>query len=455
MARTRGRLTVVLAVITAGALALSAAPSAAVDPPSRGLALAGQHGAGQHGAGHDGGTEAIVVPRDTDRVRAYWTQARREAAVARDLAPDGSVLPAAAAGRSGAAPPAARGAGTPRTAGKLFFTSRSGDGVCSASAVSTPARNAIITAAHCVHSGPGGILSPAEYFTDFLFVPRYDRGSAPDGSWVGTGVAVHRAWVEDGDLALDQALITVAPRAGRNLVDVVGGNGLAWGYPVAESGVRIVGWPAQAPYDGETAQQCAGSTSAFDGSGDAQLPCGLNGGASGGPWFLRMLGADVGFVWAITSRRTTTGPRYLVAHPLTAAIQTLLAAVGGGDRPLAPRAAKPRRPRLSASATTVGRGERYTLRVRARPGTRLVLQTRVAAGRPWVRVRGVRTDAAGTALVAVTGATPGTPRYRVKVRRSPRVSAVVRVSVRACPLPPARSAAVVAGLRCTAPVGPR
>jgi V8-like Glu-specific endopeptidase len=281
----------------------------------------------------------------------------------------------AATGRTASRP----GVVVPRSAGKLFFTTPQGDAVCSAAAVHTPQRDVIITAAHCAHTGPGGLLRPSRYFTNFLFVPRYTDGSAPDGRWVGVRAVTHRQWIEDENLAFDQALIEVAPRAGRNLVDVVGGNGLAWNYPARQAEVRVWGWPAEAPYNGETAQRCFGPTASFSGTRDAQIACPMTGGASGGPWFLSMINPNVGFIWAVTSRRTITGPKLLIARPLTSSITTLLSAAARASSPAVVRPASSRiaaRPRivLRAIPSTVGRGQLLRLRVRTTPGTRVVFR---------------------------------------------------------------------------------
>ncbi|THJ00970.1 hypothetical protein E7Z54_11405, partial [Nocardioides sp.] len=282
----------------------------------------------------------VASPADVDDVLDYWTPARKAGAEPMVLDADGNRVAARAAAAGHAT--ARTTATVPRSAGKLFFTTPQGDAVCSAAAVNTAQRDVIITAAHCAHTGPGFLLTPPSYYTNFLFVPRYSNGSAPDGQWVGIRAITHRQWIEDEDLAYDQALIEVAPRGGAKLVDVVGGNGLAWNYPARESDVSVWGWPAEAPYTGETAHRCTGSTSSFSGTADAKIACPMTGGASGGPWFLSMIGPHVGFIWAVTSRRTVTGEKYLIARPLTSAIQTLLAAAARASGPVAARPASAR-----------------------------------------------------------------------------------------------------------------
>src|SRR2546422_837644 len=72
------------------------------------------------------------------------------------------------------AEPTARG----KRVGALFSHDIKGDHFCTASAVDSPNRNLIITAAHCVHSGEGG-----GYLSDLVFVPGYRNGNAPYGIW--------------------------------------------------------------------------------------------------------------------------------------------------------------------------------------------------------------------------------------------------------------------------------
>lgn len=400
------------------------------------------------------GVATVASSADVGDVLDYWTPARMARAKPLGLDVDGNRLAPRprATGRTTARATVA----VPRSAGKLFFTTPQGDAVCSAAAVNTAQRDVIITAAHCAHTGPGFLLTPASYYTNFLFVPRYNNGSAPDGAWVGVRAITHRQWIEDEDLAYDQALIEVAPRGGANLVDVVGGNGLAWNYPARQSDVRVWGWPAEAPYNGETAHRCAGSTSSFAGTADAKIACPMTGGASGGPWFLSMTGAHVGFIWAVTSRRTVTGEKYLIARPLTSAIQTLLAAAARTSGPVATRPASARaaqRPRVALRAipARVGSGQLLRLRVRTTRGTRVVLRVRTSRSAPWTRSRVGRTNSDGLVEFRLRPAKPERRWYRAYTARA--ASDPVRVSVHRCPLPYDRSAAVVDAIRCTRPVG--
>lgn len=405
---------------------------------------------------------AVATSLDPTGVESYWTADRMRAARPLGLDELGDLIrprPATPRSTSRAAALAA-----PRSVGKLFFTTPEGNAVCSAASVNTAAKNLIITAAHCAHSGMpkrcgflGGQTCPGAYFTNFLFVPRYADGSAPDGKWVGTRAYTHSQWVNEEDLAFDQALIAVAPRAGRNLVNVVGGNAVAWNYPIREDRVGVWGWPAESPYDGETVQKCAGSTTLFDGS-DAKIACPMNGGASGGPWFISMTNANVGYIWAVTSRRTTSGTPYLIADPFGNEIKTLFSSARTNTpaRVAAPTPA----PRVStraaliplvATPNLVQRGQLVRLRARTSARTRTYLSVKYSAAGAWHRIGSKRTDSNGVVVYSVRPTRVGVQWFRV--RTATRKSGAVGVRVVACPLPLDRSLAVVSATGCTQPVG--
>ncbi|MCX6401411.1 MAG: hypothetical protein NTX33_15955 [Propionibacteriales bacterium] len=400
-------------------------------------------------------TGAVARVLDATGVEDYWTEDRMDSAVPLGLDENGEVItsPQPAAPRSS---PRAAALTAPRSVGRLFFTNARKDYACSAAAVNTAEKNVIITAAHCVHGKPDPcpLLQPcvAAYFTNFLFVPRFANGSAPDGRWVGTRAITHQQWIANEDTEFDQALIEVAPRNGRNLVRVVGGNGLAWNYPVRQEDIRVWGWPAQAPYDGETVRRCTGNTSAFDGSGDAKIACPMTGGASGGPWFISMVNSDVGHIWAVTSRRTLDGPANVIAHPLGNSIRTLLdnARANRAVARTTTRALSRARITLRAVPQHVGRGQLLRLRSRTSANTRVVLEVRFTSGGVWHRVTVRRTGSDGIVEIKQRPARVGLRWYRV---RTATALETVRVRVHPCPLPAERTAAVLDATACTQPAG--
>jgi V8-like Glu-specific endopeptidase len=448
MRRSLGVVVVVAAALLAGLPVV--APALAEPAPAQPV---------QPGPVRDG---AVVQDLVNPAGAAYWNRRRMREALPLDLDPGGAVIASDADAGAAGAPQAA---GTPpglRSTGKLFFRDpKTSQGyVCSASSVNTPEHNLVVTAGHCVYSTRDGcvlLCTARHYFSDFVFVPSYDHGTAPYGQWTGVRAITQQAWIADEDDGHDQAFLAVAPVGAANLVDVVGGNGLAWNYPAREDGVRVVGWPAQAPYDGQSRQECAGSTtvSQVTAPTDAQISCPLTGGASGGPWFLRMASADTGFIFAVTSRRPADGTPLLFAMPFDSSIETLLAAARGAAGPFTARVAarpggKPRL-RLVATAASVGFGETYQLVAETRRVRRIVLQVRSAPGAPWQRVARARVREGVT--VFAQALPPGTRWYRIRERGSRRHSRQVAVTVGACPLPLDRSPSVVSNTRCTSPVG--
>ena len=201
----------------------------------------------------------------------------------------------------------------PSTTGKLFFYNPN-DGnnyVCSASAVNNPNKNLVSTAGHCMHEGSGG-----DFYTNIVFVPAYYEGNAPYGRWDVNWKVTFRGWTDNGNYDYDQAFLTVFQNDGRNLVNVVGGNGLSFNYSQNQSDVRVTGYPAADPYPGDIPYYCYGDTSKRFLSNDAQISCGFTGGASGGAWFRTMSSENLGQIFAVTSRRSE--PRgTLYARPFT------------------------------------------------------------------------------------------------------------------------------------------
>jgi len=79
----------------------------------------------------------------------------------------------------------------------------------------------------------------------------------------------------------------VAPVGGASLSDTVGASGLTFN-DARGLDYSAYGYPAAAPFTGQTLQSCAGSASAdpFGQSESQGIPCDMTGGSSGGPWFI-------------------------------------------------------------------------------------------------------------------------------------------------------------------------
>src|SRR5688572_2053545 len=92
------------------------------------------------------------------RIDGYWTPARRAAAVPRTVSP----RPMGKPGGGGSGPATVTGAtwtgggDVAKSTGKVFFTLRGVDYVCSGSAVRSGHQDLVLSAGHCVHDGNGG-----------------------------------------------------------------------------------------------------------------------------------------------------------------------------------------------------------------------------------------------------------------------------------------------------------
>lgn len=207
----------------------------------------------------------------------------------------------------------------PSTAGKVFFKYKGNNYVCSGSSINNNSKNLVLTAGHCVHGGKS-----KGWYSNIVFIPAYNNGSAPYGVWYYKEARAFKSWIKNSNFSHDQAFFTVYPSKGYKLVQKVGGNGLATGFGTNQSNVRIFGWPAEPPYNGGSAYYCEGPTtrvSLF--TGDAKMYCEMNGGASGGPWLRKVVNKNLGYVFAVTSRRTTSGTTYLFATPNSPDVKTM------------------------------------------------------------------------------------------------------------------------------------
>ncbi|GAB3826479.1 trypsin-like serine peptidase [Kribbella italica] len=271
--------------------------------------------------------QAPAVPQKAGGLDAtgYWTAEKLKNAIPADLpGTTGTPSPQGKSSQAGGVashPVAPRhkvaNDPVPSSAGKVFFSYNGLNYVCSASTINNSYKNLIITAGHCVHGGAG-----QGWHSNIVFAPSYYNGQSGAGLWNWSQARAFNSWIDSSDFSHDQAFVTLQQRNGQNLIDAVGGNGLVWGNGRDQAGTRIWGWPAEPPYNGEVPYYCDGTTFAW-GSTDAALGCTMNGGASGGPWMKDRIDANLGYVFAVTSRRTTSGTPYLLATPNSADVKTM------------------------------------------------------------------------------------------------------------------------------------
>ena len=233
---------------------------------------------------------------DSAGAAEYWTDERMRSAI------PGEVLAAEAVerGNRSSRVTAAKGGGsetkvqptsgklaaetdTESHIGKIFFTLGGQNFVCSGNAVSSGNESTVATAGHCLNNGPG--TKPSF----FIFVPGYEDGERPYGTWVAKSYYVPALWNARGDMAFDTGFAVVEKLNGQTLTDVVGGSGAVFNQAKGLK-YEAFGYPVAKPSNGERLQSCKGTA-----AGDPRNPqfnsqgirCDMNGGSSGGPWLIK------------------------------------------------------------------------------------------------------------------------------------------------------------------------
>jgi V8-like Glu-specific endopeptidase len=202
----------------------------------------------------------------------YWDRARLLGA--RPFVPAPARVPVP--GQS--ANPHAAGVNAALRVGALFERGATGDHFCTASVVSSPGKDLLITAAHCINGGKGG----HGYNSDIVFIPDYRDGQEPFGVWTPAKLLVAPQWADSSDPDFDVGFVVLQPHDGENIQQVLGANRLSTdlGYQYL---VHVTGYPdsAGAPIT------CVNWTSRFS-STQLRFECaGYTGGTSGSPWVVK------------------------------------------------------------------------------------------------------------------------------------------------------------------------
>jgi len=201
------------------------------------------------------------------------------------------------------------------TTGKVFFTT-TGNGqtenwVCSASTVNSNGKNAVITAGHCVYGSLGGEVPGERWHSNWMFVPDYYYGYAPYGVWTARQLWTLTNYYNNQDEGDDiGAAVMNTNSSGQHIVNVVGGQGLAWNWSVNQY-VYDFGYPAAAPFNGQSLQYCNGSEFNWPYvSSTMGLACNFTGGSSGGPW-LMSFGGEFGYINGVNDFGYSSLPGYI------------------------------------------------------------------------------------------------------------------------------------------------
>lgn len=165
---------------------------------------------------------------------------------------------------------------------------------CSGTLVAAPNRSVMLTAAHCLHSGPpGGTLEGAGYHHRLAFAPGYPHG--PREPVEAIELLAPAGFVSEENQRYDVgAAVLARDENGRWLEDVYGAREIAFNQ-LREQRYLAYGYPSASPFDGRTLRFCDSDYGGSDpdpaptGSSGAgpdaiAIGCDMTQGASGGGW---------------------------------------------------------------------------------------------------------------------------------------------------------------------------
>ncbi|KAF4984567.1 hypothetical protein FDECE_17061 [Fusarium decemcellulare] len=241
-----------------------------------------------------------------------------------------------------------------KTVGRLFYTVQlkngsTQDDTCTATLVGSDNEATLVTAGHCASSNQLAMLNFTGYNQNLLWVPGYNDGQRPYGSFTVNHIVTSRLYEqsEDGSEVDDRAFLVLNPDAqGRHAGETLGrgqrlvfkkpSSDYRWflGYPRdAATGDETVPQKGHPEFTGERLASCNGTIRDWRfGQGLTGIACLMGGGSSGGPE-LADFDLDTGFgtVAAVNSRLDPVGglggkssKQYLWGVPVTTEISKKL-----------------------------------------------------------------------------------------------------------------------------------
>lgn len=223
-------------------------------------------------------------PESPAEVRRYWTPERMRQAIpmdrtARAGGPREKARPSKGGGSSSSSSlEVTKISGALTAHGKVFFTDRGANYVCSGTAVEG---DVVWTAGHCVNEGPGA------FYTNFLFVPAYRDGQAPYGEFAAPDLMTTSSWASAGEFGVDVG----AAIPGKNGSDQTLSGAVVERSIIFESLRRqaysLYGYPAAKRYNGQRMRVCNTAWARDDAGADPPtmgVACDMTGGSSGGGW---------------------------------------------------------------------------------------------------------------------------------------------------------------------------
>lgn len=299
-----------LIALLAAAAPASAAPVAQTPTGSRAHAPAGPF-------------DAVRERAAAARVERYWTPARMRSARPLDLAMNsqGEIERHVRAALVEATTSFQR-VPTPEVPpfsvnGRIFVRLGGLAGFCSGTAINSPTRQLVLTAGHCVNTGPEG--GPGGIWANFLqFVPGFTGGVAPFGAFVARRSAIYapKQWTKHGNPGFDLGAFLTQPNTeGVNVADAVGGGATIVTDISRREQFQAFGYPGETKH----MQRCSSPYIGDDvlsyplpGPPTLGIRCRWAPGASGGAWLI----GDGTQINGITSylhpenKRRTYGPYF-------------------------------------------------------------------------------------------------------------------------------------------------
>lgn len=220
------------------------------------------------------------------RIAAYWTPERMRTAPPLDapLSRDPFATASFAPVTDATLPPFA-------VNGRIFVRQGRNHGYCSGTAIDSPSRRLVLTAGHCVNSGPLGPHGSSIWSRFMEFVPAYTAGSAPFGAFVARRPEIYALsdWVRFGNPNFDLGAFLVGPnQLGQSVADAVGGVPIALDRSRKEQ-FESFGYPGKV----RRLQRCPSPALGEDrltfripGPPTVRIRCHWLPGASGGGWLI-------------------------------------------------------------------------------------------------------------------------------------------------------------------------
>jgi hypothetical protein len=176
--------------------------------------------------------------------------------------------------------------------GRIFIRQGRNRGYCSGTAINSPTRRLVLTAGHCVNSGPRGFRGSSAWSRFMEFVPAYTDGASPYGTFVARRPEIFapKAWVETGNPNFDIGAFQVGPNElGLNVADAVGGGATIALDRSRKEQFQSFGYPGMV----RRLQQCDSPATGDDrftysipGPPTMRIRCHWLPGASGGGWLI-------------------------------------------------------------------------------------------------------------------------------------------------------------------------